>query len=932
MAKSSFYTDGGTTSENVDSITSLSNEATASKDAAAVSEAAALVSQNAAAASASSITGAVTSSQTAQAAAETAEAAAETAQTAAATSASQSASSSVTSANSATASTTSATASAASATASETSKTASETAKTASQTAQAASELALDNFTDQYLGAHSSNRTTDLDGNTLVVGTLMYNTSDNNMKVYSGSAWNNTFASLTGTLQISNNLSDLNNTSTARSNLGVAIGGQVQAHSSVLDATTASYTTALNTKLNAIEASATADQTAAQILTAVKTVDGASSGLDSDLLDGQHGAYYAPIASPTFTGNPIAVTQSAGNNSTRIATTAYTDVAIANLADSAPSTLNTLNELAAALGDDANFSTTVTNSIAAKLPLAGGTMTGDLRLNDGVELELGDSAEFRIKHHASGYTHLENTVGTLFIDSDSVTFRDDDGSPTNLLVNQSGISVTGTVTATTLQTTAGGTVTTASGNDLNIVYPDTRSLFFKEGSTTTLTLDNAQNATFAGAVTIGNTYLSNNYASFANLRINNNAYIGSVANPQVIQIQTSGHAVFGAGLTSSGTVKVSKASSGATATSGTVLTIEDDDNTELSILGGSSSVLAINFGHSGDNDDGNINYNTTPGSEQMAFRVNAADRLTINKDGNSTFGGTGNFAGAVTVGNSFVGSNSSHLANITVNNNGYIGSANATTALQIPTSGGLNVNGNSTFAGTVTVDGGTSSSLIIEKDATGGAAVRFHNAGSQISYIQLDADENMTHYGASGVDQIFYAHGAEVLTLTSGNSTFAGTVTAKVPQTANTVMPVVKITTSGTYNSSGSANAGGALSFGQYDNSYPAWNLGQIAGIRNGSGWSGNLLFYTNSGSSQTNITEKARLDADGNLFLGSTINVFTAADEYGYNFYAGGQANYSIDGTSASSSVLYLNRENGDGVFTRFYKDRAEVGSIGSD
>ena len=48
---------------------------------------------------------------------------------------------------------------------------------------------------------------------------------------------------------------------------------------------------------------------------------------------------------------------------------------------------------------------------------------------------------------------------------------------------------------------AGGNLTTASGNDLNIVYPDSRSLFFKEGSTTTLTLDNAQGATFAGSVT-----------------------------------------------------------------------------------------------------------------------------------------------------------------------------------------------------------------------------------------------------------------------------------------------------------------------------------------------------------------------------------------------------------------------------------------------
>ena len=52
-----------------------------------------------------------------------------------------------------------------------------------------------------------------------------------------------------------------------------------------------------------------------------------------------------------------------------------------NIVDSAPGALNTLNELAAAIGDDASFSTTVTNSIATKLPLAGGTMTGDINGN-----------------------------------------------------------------------------------------------------------------------------------------------------------------------------------------------------------------------------------------------------------------------------------------------------------------------------------------------------------------------------------------------------------------------------------------------------------------------------------------------------------------------------------------------------------------------
>jgi hypothetical protein len=61
-------------------------------------------------------------------------------------------------------------------------------------------------------------------------------------------------------------------------------------------------------------------------------------------------------------------------------TDARADARVALIVDSAPGTLNTLNELAAALGDDANFSTTVTNSIATKLPLAGGTMTGGLTI------------------------------------------------------------------------------------------------------------------------------------------------------------------------------------------------------------------------------------------------------------------------------------------------------------------------------------------------------------------------------------------------------------------------------------------------------------------------------------------------------------------------------------------------------------------------
>ena len=76
---------------------------------------------------------------------------------------------------------------------------------------------------------------------------------------------------------------------------------------------------------------------------------------------------YAPLDSPTFTGTPAAPTPSAGNNSTQVATTAYVDGAVAAIVDTAPEALNTLNELAAALGDDANFATTISTSLGEKL-------------------------------------------------------------------------------------------------------------------------------------------------------------------------------------------------------------------------------------------------------------------------------------------------------------------------------------------------------------------------------------------------------------------------------------------------------------------------------------------------------------------------------------------------------------------------------------
>ena len=85
---------------------------------------------------------------------------------------------------------------------------------------------------------------------------------------------------------------------------------------------------------------------------------------------------YAPKDSPTLTGTPKAPTAAAGNNSVQIANTAFVQAAILALIGGAPATLNTLKEIAAAINNDPNFSTTINNALALKAPLASPALTG----------------------------------------------------------------------------------------------------------------------------------------------------------------------------------------------------------------------------------------------------------------------------------------------------------------------------------------------------------------------------------------------------------------------------------------------------------------------------------------------------------------------------------------------------------------------------
>ena len=105
-------------------------------------------------------------------------------------------------------------------------------------------------------------------------------------------------------------------------------------------------------------------------------------------------------------------------NNQDAATKAYVDTGIASLVDSAPGTLDTLNELAAALGDDPDFATTVTDSIATKLPLAGGTMSGAIAMGTSKITGMGDptanqDAATKAYVDTQRDTRLATTGGTM---------------------------------------------------------------------------------------------------------------------------------------------------------------------------------------------------------------------------------------------------------------------------------------------------------------------------------------------------------------------------------------------------------------------------------------------------------------------------------------------------------------------------------------
>ena len=184
-------------------------------------------------------------------------------------------------------------------------------------------------------------------------GQVWLNTSEGRLKVRAGGVTNTlattsdvTAGSITGALWNAHTLvkADVDDTPVP---MTVATGTLV---GRLVGENIKSVTPAEIRTLIGVESGATADQTATEILTKLLTVDGPASGLDADTLD--------------------------GTQLTALATKVYVDGQISGLVESAPGTLDTLNELAEALGDDPNFAATVTAELAQR-PSKFATAIGD---------------------------------------------------------------------------------------------------------------------------------------------------------------------------------------------------------------------------------------------------------------------------------------------------------------------------------------------------------------------------------------------------------------------------------------------------------------------------------------------------------------------------------------------------------------------------
>jgi hypothetical protein len=498
-------------SSETNAATSETNAATSETNA-ATSETNAASSATSAASSATAAASSASSASTSASNASTSETNAGTSETNAATSATNAASSATAAASSASAASTSASnastsetnaatsesnasTSASNASTSETNAASSATAAASSATSAAAS---YDSFDDRYLGAKSSAPTLDNDGDALLTGALYYNTTAGQLYIWNGSAWDDAAFSASGAVTSFNtrtgavtlSATDVNTALGSDAVLDSDIGSTVQAYSSVLQNTTASYTTAEETKLAGIETAADVtdatnvaaagavmesdtstslmsfvideDNMSSNSATKIPTQQSVKAYVDTLVSSGIH--YHSPVR----VESPTALTVTYNNGSSGVGATltnAGTQAAIS--IDGVALSLNdrVLVYTQADATQNGVYTVTTVGDGVTNWVLTRATDADSFGTGDSDALGEGDAFFVSEGNTGAGELYVMNTAGTITFGTTNISFTQI--AATAVYSGGTNVDISGTTIDLTSSITLSGTVTASGGNSTN---------------------------------------------------------------------------------------------------------------------------------------------------------------------------------------------------------------------------------------------------------------------------------------------------------------------------------------------------------------------------------------------------------------------------------------------------------------------------------
>jgi hypothetical protein len=528
----------------------------------------------------------------------------------------------------------------------------------------------------------------------------------------------------------------------------------------------------------------------------------------------------------TFVSSPIVPTCSANDNSTKVATTAYCDSAISTLINGAPSSLNSLNELATALGNDSNYSTTITTALSGKASLTNNTFngnqiynTGTVTFNNGLSSNTitlnGEDLDSRLDTDEANIASNTTSIGTLnttvsghttSIGTLNTTVSGHTTSINSLNAKTNVISYDGA--SDTLSINAKLDIIKDIGGDANIYLGDAvgNDLIYLRGTI----VANSCNITPTELSQIDG--ISQNIETALNAKALNSATCHNTGTET-----WAGQKSFSTGITlngtdlntrltndestiSSHTSSISSINSSITTLNGKCSALTYDSGTDTTTISSKMSIAkdvsdngSIYLGD-GINSDviyvrGNISANSqtiTPtqlgyvsgasSNLQTQISAKATDSLTCHNTGAETWAGIKTFSSAPVLPNNSI---TNAMINNTAINSGYVDatssiqtqlSAKATDSLTCHLAGTETVTGAKTFSGGVTL-----SSNITANSCT--------ITPTELSYIDGVTSNLQTQLDAKATDSLTcHLSGTETVT---GAKTFSGGVTLSSNITAN---------------------------------------------------------------------------------------------------------------------------------------------------